>query len=218
MRIELPSGTAAEIARPIGNPSMGLVVAPDIFGLRPLYDDLVARLANEWNMVVVAVEPFAGKQLPLEVEARFAAMPDRNDSEQLRDLVEAADVTGEMSVGVLGFCMGGMYALKSLATGRFYRTVSFYGMIRVPPSWMGPGHGQPIDAVHNGDAESVLAIIAGRDSFTPDDDVADLERCGATVVRYPEAEHGFAHDPHRPTHRSADAADAFERAREWLLE
>ena len=37
-----------------------------------------------------------------------------------------------------------------------------------------------------------------------------------TVVRYPEAEHGFAHDANRPAHRPDDAADAFARAREWL--
>ena len=39
--------------------------------------------------------------------------------------------------------MGGMYALKSAAAGRFDRVVGFYGMIRVPDAWSGPGQGQP---------------------------------------------------------------------------
>ena len=41
MRIELPSGTPAELARPDGEPVRGLVLVPDIGGLRPLFDDLV---------------------------------------------------------------------------------------------------------------------------------------------------------------------------------
>jgi carboxymethylenebutenolidase len=31
-------------------------------------------------------------------------------------------------------------------------------------------------------------------------------------VEYPDAEHGFVHDPARPAHRPADAADAWRRA------
>ena len=42
-------------------------------------------------------------------------------------------------VSVLGFCMGGMYALKAAATDRFDRAVSFYGMVRVPERLEGPG-------------------------------------------------------------------------------
>jgi len=41
MRITLPSGTPAEIDTSAANPKMGLVIAPDIFGLRPLFADLV---------------------------------------------------------------------------------------------------------------------------------------------------------------------------------
>ena len=43
-----------------------------------------------------------------------------------------------------------------------------------------------------------------------------LEAAGVSVVRYPDAEHGFAHAPERPAHRPADAADAFQRAHTWL--
>ena len=64
MRITLPSGASAEIAATDTTPVMGLVIAPDIFGLRPLYDGLVARLAAEWSMAVCAVEPFPGRDLP----------------------------------------------------------------------------------------------------------------------------------------------------------
>jgi dienelactone hydrolase len=217
MRITLPSGTAAEIAHPVGNPSMGLVIAPDIFGLRPLYDDLVARLADEWNMVVVAVEPFPGLALGPDVEPRFAAVPSLDDDAHLRDLLQAADATKELTIGLLGFCMGGMYCFKASRSDRFDRIASFYGMIRIPSAWSGPGQGEPLGHLAAGHPERVLAIIGERDHYTPPDDVIALEATGATVVRYPDAEHGFAHDPARPAHRADDAADAFERTREWFL-
>ena len=61
MRIDLPSGTPAELVRPPGEPTLGVVVAPDIFGLRPLYVDICTRLANENSWVVCAPEPFPGR-------------------------------------------------------------------------------------------------------------------------------------------------------------
>ena len=107
MRITLPSGTSAEIVHH-ESPVMGLVVAPDIFGLRPLYDDMVARFSAEWGMSVVAVEPFPGVQLGAEVEPRFAAVPALDDEKNLRDLLEGADALGTDVVGLIGYCMGGM--------------------------------------------------------------------------------------------------------------
>jgi carboxymethylenebutenolidase len=218
MRITLTSGTPAEIARPAdAAPSMGLVIAPDIFSLRPLYDDLVARLATEWSMVVCAVEPFPGRELGPEVEPRFAAVGSLDDDAHLRDLLEGADATGCDRVGLLGFCLGGMYCHKASRSDRFARIASFYGMIRVPEAWRSPTQGEPLQHLSAGHAERVLAIIGERDHYTPPADVEALEATGAHVVRYPDAEHGFAHDASRPAHRAEDAADAFDRARAWLL-
>ena len=216
MRITLPSGTPAELVRPEGDPTMGLVVAPDIFGLRPLFDDLAAHIAAEEHVVVCAVEPFPGQDLPLEVEPRFAAVPTLQDAAVLRDLADAADVTGAQRVGLIGFCMGGMYALKAAGLGRFDRIVSFYGMIRVPEAWRGDGHREPLDAIARPGSSPVLAIIGERDQYTPPADVAALEMAGAAVARYPDAEHGFVHDASRPAHRPDDAADAWARAWSFL--
>jgi carboxymethylenebutenolidase len=58
VRIALPSGTPAELAMPAGAPTRGLVLAPDIAGLRPLFDDLCAQLASEHGWAVCAPEPF----------------------------------------------------------------------------------------------------------------------------------------------------------------
>ena len=215
MRITLPTGTAASIAR-AERPSMGLVVAPDIFGLRKLYDDMVERYATEWNMTAVAVEPFPGRGLGDDLDERFGAVPALDDECHLRDLLEAADATEADTVGLIGFCMGGMYCFKSARSDRFSRIASFYGMIREPANWVGPGHVEPLEHLADGHPDRVLAIIGDRDPFTPPADVAELEATGVTVVHYPEAEHGFAHAPEREAHRPDDAADAFARARRWL--
>ena len=47
MEINLPSGTKAEVVHPPnGNPERGMVVIPDVIGLRPLIVDLANELAG----------------------------------------------------------------------------------------------------------------------------------------------------------------------------
>ncbi len=217
MRITLPSGTPAEIDKSASSPVMGLVIAPDIFGLRTLFDELVAHLAREWNMAVVAVEPFPGMDPSTDIDARFAAMSTLNDETQLRDLLEAADALGAPRVGLIGFCMGGMYCHKAARGDRFARISSFYGMIHVPEGWRSATQGDPIDYLVAGHADRVLAIVGEQDPYTPPDHVNELRKVGVTVRAYPEAAHGFAHDASRPAHRGADAADAFNATKNWLL-
>ena len=215
MRITLPSGTSAEIVRH-PSPRMGLVVAPDIFGLRPLYDDMVARFSAEWDMSVIAVEPFPGADLGPDLEPRFAAVPNLDDNIHLRDLLEAADALETPVVGLIGFCMGGMYCFKAARSDRFARIASFYGMITIPTDWKSHTQGEPLGMLISGYAESVLAIVGEKDHYTPIVDIDQLRSTGVQVVLYPEAEHAFAHDASRPAHRPDDAADAFARAKAWL--
>jgi len=217
MRITLPSGTECEIDRTVAKPKMGLVIAPDIFSLRGLYDVLVKRLANEWQMAVCAVEPFPGKTLGPEIEPRFAAVPELDDDKHLRDLHEAADALGTTEVGLMGFCMGGMYCHKAARSDRFARISSFYGMIHIPDGWVSATQGDPLTYLEGGNADRVLAIIGSLDPYTPPEQVLELRAAGVTVQEYPEAVHGFAHDAARPAHRAHDAQDAFSRTRDWLL-
>jgi dienelactone hydrolase len=109
-----------------------------------------------------------------------------------------------------------MHCFKAADAGRFDRIASFYGMIRLPEAWHGPGQSEPLPHVVANPAP-VLAVIGDLDPYTPPDAVAELTGRGAPDVRYADAEHGFAHDASRPAHRAADAADAFARSRSWLL-
>lgn len=211
-RITLPSGTPAELALPQGAATRGVVVAPDVMGLRPLFDDLCARLAAEHQWAVCAPEPFPGREhLPKE-ERPVGSNPDER---VLGDLLAAADYLGVEPVAAMGFCQGGMWAFKAAGTGRFDRAVAFYGLVTVPEP--GPGHTQPLDHLTRPGAAPVLAIAGGRDTFVPLDDVERLKALpNVEVVFYEDAEHGFVHDAARPAHRPDDAADAWRRVVAFL--
>jgi carboxymethylenebutenolidase len=227
MRIELAEGTPAELARPGGRREVepgggpgeaagaGLVLCPDIMGLRPLFDALAQRLADENGWVVVAPEPFAGRE-SMPLEERLGWVGNFDDDAVRATLVAAAEATGADQVGILGFCMGGMWALKGASTGRFRRAVSFYGMVRVPAQWHSTTLGDAIDDVSAPGACPVLELVGDQDPWVSAADIAALEATGAEVVVYPGADHGFVHDPDRPTHRPVDAADAWSRAIAFL--
>ncbi|MFM8302708.1 MAG: dienelactone hydrolase family protein [Actinomycetota bacterium] len=213
-------------ARPEGMPVAGVALHPDIMGIRPLFDDLCRRMATH-GLAVVAPEPFARAPAELrsgtDVPARMQAVGALDDALQLGDLEAAADylvVHDDVSrVAVVGFCMGGMQALKAAAGDRFDRAVSFYGMIRPPEPMAGPRMRAPLDAAST--VVPTLAILGGVDALVPPADVEALraawaDRPDCEIVVYPEADHGFVHDPARPAHREADAADAWTRVLDFL--
>ena len=220
-RLTLPSGTPAELALPPGgDPLRGLVIAPDIGGLRPLFDDMCERLARDNGWAVCAVEPYPDEvasgvtpDLPKRLAGRIEV------ERVLADLQAAADVvqerTGVERVAVLGFCQGGMNTFRAAGTGRFDKAVPFYGMVRPPKQWSAPGL-DPLDMLARPDCCPVLAIFGGSDQWTPAADIDAAKNAGAHVSArvYAEADHGFVHDPSRPAHRADDAADAWR----WVVE
>ena len=214
-------------ARPDGMPAAGVVLHPDIMGLRPLFDTMALRLASH-GLAVAAVEPFARKTeseraAGSDIGTRMKWVAELDDDEQLDDLSAAADLLvvedGVTSVGVLGFCMGGMYALEAAATERFDRAVAFYGMLRLPDAWKATGRRSPLDTAS--DVCPTLAIFGSADAFTPAADIDALRAAWAgrddcEIVVVEGAEHGFVHDPDRPAHRAEDAAALWTRALAWL--
>ena len=203
------------------------MLVPDIFGLRPLMEDICRRLATH-GLAVCAPETFA-RLIPPDGVARHrgAPGPGRRSSTTtsvMEDLAEAADhlaaADGVGTVAVMGFCMGGSYTLKAAATGRFERAVAFYGMVRTPEMWAGGGQRDALDVVAG--ACPTLAIFgevdpsSRRPTSTP---CARLGRAGRPQGRrLPGADHAFAHDPDRPVHRPDDAADAWHRCLAFLLD
>lgn len=219
MRITLSTGTPAEIARPATTePTAGLVLWPDIFGLRPLFDRHAQRLADTHAWVVVVPELYPGEE-DMAAADRHARAAHFSDADKLADGLAAADATGFDTVDTLGFCMGGMYAMKSLASDRFARAVAFYGMVRVPEQWSGGSQGDAIDVVRarreRGELR-LLGLFGTEDPWCPLDQIDELEAAGAEIVRYDGADHGWAQDPERENYRAEDATDAWRRAEAYL--
>lgn len=219
-------GAAVEVvhAAALGDLRGHLVIAPDIGGLRPLFDDMCRRLATR-GLATCAPEPFArlAARSGLDLPGRMEKVKDLDDATQIGDLVAAADFLdrehGAREACLIGFCMGGYYALKAAASGRFARAVSFYGMIRTPEQWGGPGHRSPLETAR--EVCPMMAIVGGKDVWTPSSDVEALKEAWAedaenVIDVFPDAEHGFVHDPERPAHRPADAEKAWQRALAFL--
>lgn len=221
-------GVAVEAihARPEGMPVAGIALHPDIMGIRPLFDDIGRRLATH-GFAVCAPEPFtrapAGVREGSDAPGRMAAFGAMDDDLQLGDLDAAADylvVHDDVHrVAVMGFCMGGMQALKAAAGDRFDRAVSCYGMIVPPEPMQGAKMRRPLDTASS--VVPTLTVLGGIDPLIPPADVEALrtawaDRPDCEIVVYPEADHGFLHDPTRPTHRADDAADAWERILTFL--
>jgi dienelactone hydrolase len=214
-------------ARCEGMPRAGIVLHPDIMGLRPLFEDMARRIASH-GFAVCCVEPFARRSAAdraaaQDATARFGWLGALDDDLQLGDLSAAADLLviedDVARVGVLGFCMGGFYTFKAAATDRFDAAVAFYGMLRVPDGWRGPGQRDPLDTID--EVCPTLAVFGSADHFTPPDDIDALrgkwaERRDCEIVVIDGADHGFVHAPDRPVHRPDDAARLWTRALEWL--
>ena len=222
-----PDGTPVDAvhARPVGQPDAGLVVHPDMMGVRDLFDDLCRRVATH-GFAVVCAEPFAHFAPDVragDATVRMASMKAMDDEVQLGDLAAGAEFVretdGVSGVSILGFCMGGMYTLKAAATGVLDRAAPFYGMIRVPDDWRGAGQRDALDTAAQ--VCPTLAVFGGKDPWTPSADIDALravwrDRDDCEIVVYPEADHGFVHGIERPAHRPDDAADAWQRVVAFL--
>jgi carboxymethylenebutenolidase len=154
----------------------------------------------------------------------MASAAELDDDVQLGDLEAAANlltVEDDVSqVSVLGFCMGGYYTFKAAALDRFDTAVAFYGMLRTPDNWQGPGHkNTPLDLA--AEMCPTLAIFGTADPYTPAADIDALRaawsgRADCEIVVIEGAEHGFVHDPERPAHRAEAAAALWTKALAWV--
>jgi carboxymethylenebutenolidase len=212
-------------ARPDGMPRAGVVLHTDIGGLRPLFHDMARRLATH-GLAVCTFEPFATRPESEmgSFESRMAAVKELDDAQQLEIMSSAADllvVEDNVSrVSVLGFCMGGHYTFKAAASDRFDAAVAFYGMLRTPADWQGPGH--TIEPIAVADRMCpTLAIFGSVDPWTPAADIDALRtawqsRSDCEIVMIEGGDHGFVHDPEREVHRADDAAACWAKAIEWV--
>ena len=230
----LSSGASVVVAHPSEPTTIGLVLHPDIYGLRPLIDDTLSQLASI-GIATIAVEPFAHvSDNPTELtrEERYALIKNMDDAQQCADLIAAEKILRTQHncarVCMIGFCLGGMYAFKVAGTGQFDAVISCYGMISLPDAWLGDGQREPMEYLAMESASKTLAIVGGQDHNTaPEEKVEKLRNVlsndhhstlGSEMVIFPEAGHGFMHDPAREEHRPADAATAWKQVLDLITQ
>ena len=207
----------------------GLVVHPDIMGVRPLFDDLCRRLATH-GFAVCCPEPFARARRTRCAAGDAAARIGYLRRARRRAAARRPRSRGRLPRGARRRARGRgarlLHGRHAGAEGRGHRPLRpGRRVLRDDPparDWLGPGHARrPLDDRRRGVPDA--RDLRGRDDpFTPAADIDALraawaDRPDCEIVVYPEAEHGFVHDPERPAHRADDAADAWRRVLAFLL-
>ncbi len=212
-----------------GGAAPGVVLIPDVWGLYDHYHDLASRLAAE-GFTVLAVDLYRriGGKPPIETPAEAMTWIDGlDDREILADLQAAVDFLAAREdvgrVGVIGFCMGGQYALLAACTcSGLSACAPFYGMVRYREG-LDPERKprQPLDALADLSCP-VLGFYGEEDAIIPTSDVEALRAGIATSGRegeirlYPDAGHAFMNDARPAMYREEAARDAWPRLVDFL--
>ncbi len=179
--ITTPDGSAdAYFVHPATGTAPGVLIWPDIFGLRPAFKQMGKRLAESGYSVLV-VNPFYRTKKAPTAEAGAATniqqlMPlaqGLNETTHMTDakafvawLDTQASVAKNRKIGTQGYCMGGPIAFRTAAAvpGRVGAVASFHGGGLVTAAENSP-HLQASKTK----AQFLVAIAANDDSRAPTD-------------------------------------------------
>jgi len=144
VKVKTPDGTAdCYFVHPATGTAPGVLIWPDIFGLRPAFRTMGKRLAESGYSVLV-VNPFYRKQ-PAPTASKGAATPIAevlplaqalNETTHMTDakafvgwLDQQASVAKNRKIGTQGYCMGGPMAFRTSAAvpDRVGAVASFHG-------------------------------------------------------------------------------------------
>jgi carboxymethylenebutenolidase len=202
-----------------GDGENGVVIAPDVRGLHPFYEELAERFAAA-GVHAIAFDYFG----------RTAGTSPRGDDFEFREHVaktkpatiqaDAASAIGHLRgatdarrIYVLGFCMGGRQAFfASAEQAELSGVIGFYGRLSTREGEEGTA---PKDRAPRMRA-AVLGLFGGADPSIPATDVEEFDRALSDahvehhVVSYPGAPHSFF-DRTFAEHQDA-CEDAWRRA------
>ena len=220
------------LASPDGSSRAGVVIVHDVWGLSDHYRDLARRFAAE-GFTTLAVNCYRGLGT-VEISDPGAWMRGLSDPDLLAQVARAAqelrDAHGSSRVAVVGFCMGGSYALMAgCGTPGIDAVVPFYGILSHGHGLLHAPEGldprkkprEPLAAAAHL-ACPLLAFFGAEDAYVPVSDVEDLKQALARtaqpseVVVYPDAGHAFMNDTRPQAYRPEIAADAWRRMTAFL--
>ena len=177
--IALPHFTALPAAAP---PWPGVVVLHEGNGISPQLLRVCQRLAGEGYG---AIAPDLFFRAGGSEAGDFATLMGSLERDQTRaDIVAASDLLrreGASSVGVMGFCMGGLLTYRTALVGDgFDAAVGFYG------AGISAELGEPTCPT--------LLLFGGEDEYITPAEIEMVRIRHPDTVVYPEAGHGFMRD------------------------
>jgi carboxymethylenebutenolidase len=227
VNVTTPDGTCdAYFVRPTTGAVAGVLVWPDIFGLRPAFRQMGKRLAESGYSVLVVNPFYRAKKAP--TAANGAATP----IAELRPLASALNETTHMSdakafiawldqqpsvsktrkIGTQGYCMGGPIAFRTAAAvpGRVGAVASFHGGGLVTTAPTSP-HVQAAATK----AQFLVAIAANDDQRSPTEktvlkDTFAKANLPAEIEVYEGAAHGWC-PPDSSVYNEPQAEKAWAR-------
>jgi len=197
-----------------------VVLIPDIYGMVPFYHELSGRLASAGHpTLLINIFWREGDLAENTREAAFERRSRMDEPKAIADSSAALDFVkerfGAERAGIMGFCLGGMFALVLAAQRDDLVTISYYGFpegvsapVRVPSP-------RPIDVV----ADMVGPVLAfwGEEDYIG---VDVMNRFGEAVLAegvdyeahiYPDAGHAFLQGLVEDRADSKAAADSWQR-------
>ena len=206
--VTTPDGAAdCYFAHPATGTAPGVLMWPDIFGLRPAFRQMGKRLAESGYSVLV-VNPFyrakkaptadAGAATPIEQVRPLAQ--GLNETTQMTDakafiewLDRQSSVAKNRKIGTQGYCMGGPIAFRTAAAvpDRVGAVASFHGGGLVTDKPNSP-HLQAAKT----QAQFLIAIAANDDMRSPNEksvlkETFDKANLPAEIEVYTDAAHGW---------------------------
>ena len=208
VNVTTPDGAAdCYFAHPASGTAPGVLVWPDIFGLRPAFRRMGKRLAESGHSVLV-VNPFyrvkkaptadAGAATPIEQVRPLAQ--GLNETTQMTDakafiewLDRQSPVAKNRKIGTQGYCMGGPIAFRTAAAvpDRVGAVASFHGGGLVTDKPNSP-HLQAAKTK----AQFLIAIAANDDARSPNEknvlkETFEKANVPAEIEVYTDAAHGW---------------------------
>ena len=228
VNVMTPDGTAdCYFVHPASGTAPGVLVWPDIFGLRPAFRQMGKRLAESGYSVLVVNPFYRVKKAPTAADGAATPIPTLlplaqalNETTHMTDakafigwLDQQSSVAKNRKMGTQGYCMGGPMAFRTAAAvpDRVGAVGSFHGgglVTKMPNS--------PHLQAATSKAQFLIAIAATDDKQAPDDkvvlkDTFEKAKLPAEIEVYMAA-HGWC-----PPDTSVYNQDEAERAWSRLL-
>jgi len=227
VNVKTPDGSAdGYFVHPASGAAPGVLMWPDIFGLRPAFRQMAKRLAESGYSVLVVNPFYRVKKAPTAEQGSATAIPTLlplaqalTETTQMTDakafiawLDTQSSVAKNRKMGVQGYCMSGPFAFRTAAAmpGRIAAVASFHGGGLVTDMPNSP-HLQAAKTK----AQLLIAIAANDDMRSPNEKNVLKETFAkanlpAEIEVYTGAAHGWC-PPDSQVYNESQAEKAWSR-------